>query len=107
MLNENMNSFLGLMHHLGGEGGARDQAAWDELFDEFVACGENWLQSKYVSTHTALHERATTGTWALLSKKEPYLKSFSALAGDHQSIWVMGTRPGQLGKYITTDLSKP
>ena len=60
--------------HSGGAGGARDQAAWDELFNKFIECGEDWTKCDLVTKSVTAHEKAHTGTWALMSKKEIYLK---------------------------------
>ena len=59
--------------HLGGEGGARDQAAWDNLFNKFVECGEDWTKCDLVSKSVSVHEKSQTGTWALMSKKESHI----------------------------------
>lgn len=66
-------------HHPGGEGGARDQAAWDDLFNKFIECGENWMNSELVTKSTSVREQSHTGTWALMSKKDSCLKHITDL----------------------------
>ena len=63
---------------LGGEGGARDQAAWDDLFNKFIECGEDWSKSELVCKSVSVREKSQTGTWALMSKKESHLNLYTA-----------------------------
>lgn len=53
-----------------GEGGARDQAGWDDLFNKFIECGEDWSKSELVCKSVSVREKSQTGTWALMSRKE-------------------------------------
>ena len=54
-------------------GNPRDQAAWDDLFNKFIECGEDWMKYDLVTKSSSISENSHTGTWALMSRKDSHL----------------------------------
>ena len=55
--------------------GTKNQKDFDELFNMFISCGENWLQSDLVMKSVSTAEHSHCGTWSLMSRKDSHFKS--------------------------------
>ena len=55
-------------------GPTRDLDGWDNLFNMFVECGEDWMKCDLVTQNKSVREHSRTGSWALMSKVVAHLK---------------------------------
>ena len=55
-------------------GPTRDLDGWDNLFNMFVECGEDWMKCDLVTQNKSVREQSRTGSWALMSKVVAHLK---------------------------------